>query len=546
MNKLGILLKANIINSLGINNIKNAKGSGAKNAFAGASLLIGIIAIGAVVVIYASGLAMMLNQFGMLDLILISSVIMSVLFVLFTSIYKAQGVLFGSKDFENLMSLPIKPSVVLTSKMLELLLLNYLFTALVLIPTSIVYFRNASVSPLFFVFMLISILVIPLLPIVVASICAFGLSYVSSKTKHKNTILTVLSIVFIVGFMAASFKLNDIMNYVIANSTSIATAMTKVFPPAYYYADALANLSISSLGMLIVWSLVPFIIFVVIFARSFKSINLRLGETFKKSNYKLTSLKTSSPTVALFKKELKRYLSSSIYVLNTSVGMILVLMAAVAAAFVGAEGFIKIMMESGDADITMAINAMKDMLQFMPLMIICFGVGMSCTTGSSISLEGKNLWVLKSSPVKAFDIFKGKIAVNLVITVPAIILCAILFWIGFDLTLVNAMWTLLIPTLLAILVAVSGVIINLYFPKMDWKNETQVVKQSLSSMVSMFMGVILVAIVIGICYLSIKYLHITNIYVYLAVITVLLVILDVVSVIILKTKGENLFNKLSC
>ena len=133
MSKLGILLKANIINSLGINNIKNAKGSGAKNTFAGASLLIGIIAIGALIVIYASGLAMMLNQFGMLDLILISSVIMSVLFVLFTSIYKAQGVLFGSKDFENLMSLPIKPSVVLTSKMLELLLLNYLFTKVNLI-----------------------------------------------------------------------------------------------------------------------------------------------------------------------------------------------------------------------------------------------------------------------------------------------------------------------------------------------------------------------------------------------------------------------------
>ena len=81
---------------------------------------------------------------------------------------------------------------------------------------------------------------------------------------------------------------------------------------------------------------------------------------------------------------------------------------------------------------------------------------------------------------------------------------------------------------------------------MDWKNETQVVKQSLSSMISMFMGVILVALVIGACYLSNKYLHITNIYVYLGGITVLLGVLDVASIIILKTKGEKLFNKLSC
>ncbi len=546
MSKLGILLKTNIINSVGINNIKHGKGNGAKNTFAGASLLIGVIAIGALVILYASGMAIMLKQFGMLDLILIASVTMSVLFAFFTSVYKAQGVLFGGADFENLMSLPIKPSVILTSKMLELLLLNYLFTALILIPTSIVYFRNVSVSPIFFIFMVVAILFIPLIPIVAASIFAFGLSYISSKTRYKNAILIILSMVLLIGFMVASFQMNDIMNYVMANSSSIADAVNKMYPPAFYYADALSNLNIGSLGMLIIWSLVPFIIFVAIFARSFKSINLRLGETYKKSNYKMTSLKTSSQSGAMLKKELKRYFSSTIYVMNTSVGMILVIMAAVASLFVGGEGLVQIMAGSSDVDVSMMMPAMMDLLQFIPLIIICFGVGICCTTGSSISLEGKNLWILKSSPIRAIDIFKGKIGVNLVISIPSIILCTVLFWVGLDLTLINVVWTLVIPTLLAVLVAVSGIIINLYFPKLDWKNETQVVKQSLSSMMSMFMGVILVAIVIGICYLSIKYLHVTNIYAYLGGITALLVVLDAAAIIILKTKGEKLFNKLSC
>lgn len=546
MSKLGILLKTNIINSLGINNIKHAKGNGAKNTFAGASLLIGVIAIGALVIFYASGMAIMLKQFGMLDLILVASVAMSVLFAFFTSVYKAQGVLFGGADFENLMSLPIKPSVILTSKMLELLILNYLFTALILIPTSIVYFRNVNVSPLFFVFMVVAIIFIPLIPIVVASIFAFGLSYISSKTRYKNAILVILSMVFLIGTMVASFKMNDIINYVVANSSSIVSAVNKLYPPAVYYADALANLNIASLGMLIIWSLIPFIVFVAIFARSFKSINLRFGETYKRTNYKMTALKASSQVGGLFKKEIKRYVSSPIYVMNTSVGMILVIMAAVASVFVGGEGLVKLMVQSSDVDVSMMMPAMMDLLQFIPVIIISLGVGMSCTTGSSISLEGKNLWILKSSPINAMNIFKGKIGVNLVLLLPSIILCTVLFWIGLDLTLINAIWTFVIPILLAILVSVSGIIINLYFPKMDWKNETQVVKQSLSSMMSMFMGVILVAIVIGACYLSIKYLEITNIYVYLGGITVLLGVLDVVSVIILKTKGEKLFNKLSC
>ncbi|MEG2288786.1 MAG: ABC transporter permease [Clostridium sp.] len=546
MSKLGILLKTNIINSLGINNIKKARGNGAKNTFVGASFLIGIVAIGALIIFYASAMAVMLKQFGMLDLILIASAAMSVMFAFFTSVYKAQGVLFGSADFENLMSLPIKPGIILTSKMLELLLLNYLFTALIIIPTSIVYFRNVSVSPVFFIFMVISLIFIPLIPIVLASVCAFGLSYISSKTRHKNAILIILSMVFLVGFMAASFKMNDIMNYVMANSSSIADGINKIYPPAFYYADALANFNIASLGKLIIWSSVPFVIFIAIFARSFKSINLRMGETYKKSNYKMTSLKTSSQVISLFKKEMKRYLSSPIYVMNTSVGVILVIIAAGVSLFVGGEGLIKLLVQSSDVDVSMMMPAMMDLIQFMPLIIIALGVGMSCTTGSSISLEGKNLWILKSSPVSAMDIFKGKIGVNLVILIPCIILCIVLFWIGLDLTLINAMFTFAITTLLAVFVSVSGIIINLYFPKLDWKNETQVVKQSLSSMMSMFMGIILVAIVIGICYLSIKYLKITNIYVYLGGITTLLVVLDAISIIILKTKGEKLFNKLSC
>ena len=546
MNKLFILLKANIINSLGINNIKNIKYCGVKKVFVLFSFLISIIAIGALVILYASGMAIMLKQFGMMDLILVLAVFMSVLFAFFTSIYKAQGVLFSYSDFENLIVLPIKSSVILASKMIELLLLNYLFTTLILIPTSIVYFKNVNISPLFFVFMIVAILFIPLIPIVVASIFAFGLRYISSKTRYKNMFLNILSILFLVIFMMVSFKISDILNYIITNSKSITEVIIKIYPLAYYYANALANLNIISLLKLIIWSIIPFGIFIVVFAKGFKAINLKLSESYKKSNYEMTSLITLSPSVALLKKEIKRYFSSSVYMMNTSVGIILVIILAVVTVFIGSEGMINLMLQSGDKDVYILVNMFSDFLQFVPLIIISFGVGLSCTTGSSISLEGKNIWILKSSPIRTEDIFKGKIGLNLIILIPSIAVSTMLFWIGFELTFINAIWTFLIPILLAVLVSISGLIVNLYFPNLDYKNETQVVKQSLSSFISMFLGIVLVAITIGICYLSIKYLHITNIYVYLGGIAALLIVLDIVLVIILKTKGENLFNKLSC
>jgi len=202
------------------------------------------------------------------------------------------------------------------------------------------------------------------------------------------------------------------------------------------------------------------------------------------------------------------------------------------------------MAQSSDTDLQAIAPLLKQVMQFAPLIILSFGVGMTCTTGSAISIEGKNLWILKSSPLEVKDIFISKIAVNIILLVPAIIVDTIMLAIAFDLTLINFMWTILIPTLLAILVSVGGLLINLYFPKLDWTSQVQVVKQSLSSMISILMGGILVAVMIFITIGINKVFAITNVNLYLGAIALLLVLLILLVYTILKIKGEKLFNKL--
>lgn len=59
---------------------------------------------------------------------------------------------------------------------------------------------------------------------------------------------------------------------------------------------------------------------------------------------------------------------------------------------------------------------------------------MTNTSCVSIYLEGKNLWILKSSPIKEMDIFKSKILLNLPLTIPISIICFIFlsFRLSFD------------------------------------------------------------------------------------------------------------------
>ena len=547
MSNLKILLKNSIMNNWGINKFlkEESKSERIKNISIFLAILLGIFSVGMLIVMYSLAIANQLGQYGYLNLILISAMILSTMFSFFTSVYKAQGVLFSSRDFETLMSLPIKPSIILASKMIELLLLNYLFVALVTIPPSIVYFMKADTSIVFFLYLLIGIVFIPLLPIVMAAIVAFAISYISSRMKHKALILNMGTLIVVIIIVIGSFKIDKIINMVIANSSSIIEGIKTIYPPSYYFTDALASLSLLSMVKLILWSMIPFILFLIVFGRSFKSINLRLGETFKKSNYKLTTLKSNTLRGALIKKEFKRYFSSSIYVTNTIIGVVLVTVAAVACLIMGGDFVLDQMAQSSDTDIQAIAPLLKQVMQFAPLIIISFGVGLTCTTGSAISIEGKNLWILKSSPLEVKDIFISKIAVNIILLVPAIIFDTIMLAIAFDLTLINFMWTILIPTLLAILVSVGGLLINLYFPKLDWTSEVQVVKQSLSSMISILMGGVLVAVTIFVTIGINKVFAITNINLYLGAIALLLFLLILLVYTLLKTKGEKLFNRLS-
>lgn len=195
MNNLWVVLKATFINDWGLNGFsKNVSGTKEKRKMMMSSLvlLIGAMAIAFTVTMYAYLMADALESIDFLDLLLMMAGLMSVMMVFFTSIYKAQGTLFTSRDYDMLMSLPIKNSVILTSKIINLLVFNWIFTAFVLIPTGVIYYmRVPGLSWLYLVILIISVIFMPLIPVIIASILAVFISYFATKFKHKN-LVTIL------------------------------------------------------------------------------------------------------------------------------------------------------------------------------------------------------------------------------------------------------------------------------------------------------------------------------------------------------------------
>lgn len=532
MSKLVSLLKINFISSMGINKFTKEKSKVERNKaiFLAATIGFTMIMLLVMAVLYFELLAKGLQQFGLLDIILVMGFIISVVMILFTSIYKAQGILFSFKDYDLLMSLPIKKSDILISKMTQLLVVNYFFSLFVLLPSAIIYFKYSNISSLFFLNLLLVYLTLPLIPIIVASIIAFGISYISSRMRHKNLVITLgtLAIVFI--FFIASFKSNELINSFIANSKSISEGILKIYPPAILAVRGLANNNFIDILLFVVLSVAVFAIFILVFSKSFKTITSRLQESYKKSNYKMKEMKSSTQLISLIRKEVKRYFASPIYVINTIIGPVLLLGMSIATVFMGEKVLATIL----------EVDIVKEIIPVFLIVMVCGTLVLSCTTNSSISLEGKNLWILKSSPIKPIVIFKAKIALNLLLILPALLISDIIFAFSLKLSVIQFIWLIVISGIFSLIVPIVGIIINLLFPKFNWVSETAVVKQGASVLIQMLASAIIVAIPV----LIFIYGNIQNINLFLlGTVIYELIILGTITVI-LNTTAVKLFNRL--
>lgn len=538
MSNLFVLLKNSFINSTGINSLtKNIDSSKEKKKLTITTLTLILIAI----VIwfmstsYSIALATVLKPMGYLDLILIIAVLVSSILSFITSIYKAQGTLFSSKDYDLLMSLPIKNSTILTSKILSLMSINYIETALIIIPASIVYFiYNGNLSWSFFCVLLIGLIFVPMIPIIASAIIAVIITFISSRFKHKNTLTIVVGMIATLLIMVVLINMQNYINKFIANSEFIVNGLSNIYLPALYFKNALVNFDLVSLAKLIAVSIIPFIIFIFVFSKTFKVINGKLSESYKRANYKIKKLKTSSITKSLVNQEIKRYFATPIYVMNTAIGMVLLVAGSIATLFISKETLAELF----------KYPEIVNIIPIAILVVLIFTIGLSCTTNSSISLEGNRLWILKVLPIEPKEIFKGKIITNLIITIPAVIIANIIFYIGLKYNFKYLMLNLLISIVFCVLSSVIGLIVNLYFPKMEWTNPTTVVKQSASVMITILSIFLLILGVVGITILLTYVFNINNMDIILVIVLAVFLIMLFISIKTLNNIGSEKFNKL--
>lgn len=533
LNKLFAILKATALTDINIFSFSDEK----KKISVAKKIIFGILSVWIILmliftmVFYVYLLAEPLSKVGLTYVALALYYIITVIFMFIGGVNKSQGVLFTSKDNNMLLAMPIKRSTIFLARFIKLLLFEYIWTLFIMLPTIgvYVYFEHPSAS--FYILSLVMLIMLPIIPMILSSIVGYIIQLLSSKVKRKNTARIIYNVIFTFGLMYIVYGMESYIPKIIANATSIANMLSKIYYPVGLYISNIMDINVLNIVIYMAFNILLIIAFTIVFSKGYFKLLSNLIEGHTNSHYKIKDLKKGTIFAALFSKEVKRFYSSSIYVMNTMIGVVLFLIAGAFVLIKGEQGLTAIVTEMSKGE---TIN-FSGMISKAVLLIAGFCISTTAITASSISIEGKNLWFTKSLPIEPINIFKAKIFNNIVMVLPFMLVGTVLFAIGLKMELIDFAMCILLCIIFTVFEALFGLLVNLKFPKLDASNDTIIVKQSLSSMLGIFVPMALVFIPL----ILIKILDISNINLFVWCYLGIYAFLDIILWFVIKTYGTK-------
>lgn len=493
-----LLVKNRLIAQLGINVFRYEKDTHKRNSKIATTVAIIICLI--MIAGYSGGMAYGYAYLGLTELIPGIALVISSLITLFFTMFKANGELFGFKDYDMVMSLPVPVRTIINSRFLNMYFWNTFITLLVMFPIGIVYACYAKPFLGFYIMWLVGIFLTCLIPTTVATIFGAVITAISSKFRYASAVSTILSIVFVVVFMVFSMTattsdtgLGEMFDSKTGNidveafsamAPVISDSLNQVYPPAKLFTEAVVDGNIGSFLLFAGISIGWYVLFVLLLSVKYRQINTALTSHRSRADYKLETLHQGSMLSALYKKTIMRILKSTVCATNLLIGCVLAVMLAVAMLIIGPEKMMQSLNASGYMDIV------KSAACYVIAAMVC----MTNTAAISLALEGKNIWLIKSLPISPKILYDSYLLTNLTFTVPTSLVCSVLLSISLKTGFIGTALMILTPLTFSLFTAVVGIFIGNKMAYYDWQEETQLIKQSMMSMIAMLGGMAFIII----------------------------------------------------
>lgn len=467
-------------------------------------------------------------------------------------IFHVMNTFYFSMDIESLLPLPLRSYEIIGSKLILIIIYEYVTEIIFLLPILLKYGMKIKAGFGYYLYGTIIFLINPIVPTIICTILIMVIMRFSNLGKNKDRFKMISGIIALgigIGInllMQSTFSKDQskdqIQNMVMGIKDKYVGILSKIFPTTKAAVYSLIEYNNVNGFINICLFLIITLLFLGIFIYVAEKLYLKgvVGISETTSTRKViedTKLhkytKKRNVVTSYILKEIKILLRTPIFFMNC------ILM-----NFLWPIFFILPLAMQGNID--EMIQAANGMLQnsndIKLIIIISFSIILFITSSngiaaSSISREGRNLYFNKFVPVDVKDIFIAKILTSVIIEFVSIlsILIIIGLVIKIPLTIVMAIVIVSIPAMF--FSSLTGMIIDLYYPKLNWDNEQKAVKQNFNIVGNMILNII-IAVMTAIVFINIKLNLITTIF----IIIVAYSLINILIYKLLKTKGISIIN----
>jgi ABC-2 type transport system permease protein len=467
------------------------------------------------------------------------------------------SVFYFSSDIENLLILPVKPSIILMAKFTVVLIYEYFAEVIILVPVMTTFGVKSNAGLLYYIYGIIIFLTLPIMPLIIDALISIFVMRFAGFTKNKDRfkiIAQMSSLIFIVGINIIIQRIGngaskglEMAKLLTQGNNSLVSTSSKLFINIRYASEALISSGINGITNMLIYLIITsvllilFIIFSDIFyLKGVVGITQTQAKRKILSSEKITKQSDKKSKILSYTiKELNILFRTPVYFMNCVV-MNFLWPVFFIIPIVSQPGLLK---NAKNAHIY--LNMILENSRTLGILIaIVFGVSLFFSmanpiASTSISREGKNIFINKFIPMEYKEQILSKAISAFILNFLGVMLMILIVSIVGKPPLYLVAMAVLLVVIGVIFSVFVGLFIDLNYPKLDWDNEQRAVKQNLNVIIGILIGLVTAGTVI---FLTIKFKIILS--VIFPAILVIFLVLDIILYRIVITKGVELYKNI--
>ena len=397
------------------------------------------------------------------------------------SVIFTKNQLYTASDNEFLLAMPIPPRTILFSRLIFLLIVNYLFEAIVAVPLLLATLLFSTAGALELLALLLGLLLLPLLAQAVSALLAYLIARIAARIRHKSVLTLLVSLLLFGAYFFFMFGLGGFTDSMLEDVTPLIAFVQSATPLALF-GRALSGEALPLVGLIVLILAASAGVFFWLSHTFLHTVLENRGE--RRIAYREKRERHRSPLMALTVRELRHVGSSAGYMLNAGLGLLFLV--AVPIWLLIDPSLTEVLISLGEP--------FPSLLPAIGGTIGMFSCSMIIFSASSVSLEGHSLWIVRTAPVPTRTVLLSKILYHLVPTVPCALVAGIVLSLALRCSFPVAILLVLVLLAAAVFSATFGLAANLFLPKLEWKNELVPVKQGGATVVAMFGGMLVASL----------------------------------------------------